>query len=122
MTLSRATVHYAEEEVLARTTEEKEWKEYIAKYEKALRNPLNTYLPWPPKKKSYTVRARKNRALGRPKVCEVCQQPHKRICFDHCHKTGKFRGWLCGNCNSALGMARDNPDTLRKLADYLEKK
>jgi hypothetical protein len=41
--------------------------------------------------------------------------------LDHCHETGKFRGWLCRQCNTALGMAKDSPATLRALATYLEK-
>jgi hypothetical protein len=43
------------------------------------------------------------------------------LMLDHCHKTGDFRGWLCHGCNSALGHAKDNPQLLRTLADYLEK-
>jgi len=119
--LTRQTIHYPEDRNIARITEEKEWRDYIAKYEQALRDPLSRFLPSVPRKKSYTVRARKNRSLGRPKACEVCGLPSKRICFDHCHKTGRFRGWLCTGCNTALGMAKDNPETLRKLANYLEK-
>jgi hypothetical protein len=40
--------------------------------------------------------------------------------LDHCHSTGTIRGVLCGLCNTALGMAKDNPATLRAMADYLE--
>lgn len=54
-----------------------------------------------------------------PKRCEICKGTGK-ICFDHCHKRGHFRGWLCQNCNFAIGHARDNPRILRKLASYLE--
>lgn len=59
---------------------------------------------------------------GRPKPlnCEVCGNEGK-ICYDHCHKTEKFRGWICDPCNIALGKVKDNPETLRKLANYLEK-
>jgi len=39
---------------------------------------------------------------------------------DHCHKTQAVRGLLCGMCNLALGMVKDNPNRLRGLADYLE--
>jgi hypothetical protein len=31
-----------------------------------------------------------------------------------------IRGLLCRGCNHTLGHARDNPETLRKAADYLE--
>ena len=31
-----------------------------------------------------------------------------------------FRGLICSHCNRILGLASDNPDTLRKLADYLD--
>jgi hypothetical protein len=55
----------------------------------------------------------------RPDKCEVCGSDDK-VVFDHCHVNNKFRGWLCNGCNSALGHAKDNPDTLRKLAEYLE--
>ena len=30
------------------------------------------------------------------------------------------RGILCGRCNTALGMARDDSDLLRRMADYLD--
>lgn len=69
------------------------------------------------------ARKRKERRASRPPptACEVCGAvPRNYICFDHCHTTNKFRGWLCNSCNSALGYARDNPDLLRKLAAYLE--
>src|SRR5262245_5811176 len=65
----------------------------------------------------------KIRKAGRPRptICEVCGASSKRICFDHCHTSGQFRGWLCSGCNSALGMVKDNAETLRRLADYLVK-
>ena len=40
---------------------------------------------------------------------------------DHCHATGAIRGLLCNLCNSALGHARDNTETLQRLIGYLEK-
>lgn len=55
----------------------------------------------------------------RPKRCQVCKKPGK-IFFDHCHKKGHFRGWLCNGCNAALGFVRDSASLLRKLADYLD--
>jgi hypothetical protein len=39
---------------------------------------------------------------------------------DHDHYNGQVRKLLCTNCNTALGAAKDSPDLLRKMADYLE--
>lgn len=61
----------------------------------------------------------------RPDVCDICGEHNSRrgdvIAFDHCHKHGHFRGWLCDRCNTSLGAAEDNPSLLRKMADYLER-
>lgn len=56
---------------------------------------------------------------AKPDVCEICGGGGK-ICFDHNHKTGKFRGWICQNCNTALGHARDNVETFQRLIAYLQ--
>ena len=40
---------------------------------------------------------------------------------DHCHKTDKFRGWLCHSCNIGLGMLKDSTDNLKRAITYLEK-
>lgn len=40
--------------------------------------------------------------------------------IDHEHKTKHVRGILCSGCNSAIGFAKDNPQTLRNLADYVQ--
>jgi hypothetical protein len=50
----------------------------------------------------------------------VCGVTTKRV-WDHDHRTGDFRGWLCNSCNAALGFAKDDPWRLRLLADYLER-
>lgn len=44
----------------------------------------------------------------------------KRLCVDHDHGTLEIRGLLCFDCNTALGRAKDSPETLRNLAIYLE--
>jgi hypothetical protein len=61
----------------------------------------------------------------RPQVCDVCNGKtdtscHDKIVYDHCHLTGKFRGWICDRCNKTLGMVQDSPDLLLNLALYLE--
>lgn len=40
---------------------------------------------------------------------------------DHCHETGKVRGFLCRRCNSVLGLVNDDQAILGKLAKYLGK-
>ena len=55
-----------------------------------------------------------------PKYCEVCGRGDLPICLDHNHVTGEVRGWLCRNCNAALGLLQDNKETLSKLISYLK--
>lgn len=55
-----------------------------------------------------------------PNECEVCGST-TRLCIDHDHITGKFRGVLCQSCNLALGHLHDNPDIIVKLLNYLTK-
>lgn len=61
-----------------------------------------------------------------PELCEICgKAPSGKgcaavICMDHDHKTGKFRGWLCSLCNSALGKFEDSPETLKRAINYLQ--
>jgi hypothetical protein len=57
--------------------------------------------------------------------CAICGALHaevsrKRLQIDHCHKVDKIRALLCRGCNSALGYAKDDPNILRKAADYIE--
>lgn len=52
-------------------------------------------------------------------VCAICGTTED-LCVDHDHKTGRVRGVLCRWHNSGLGHFKDNPDNLRKAAEYLE--
>lgn len=57
-------------------------------------------------------------------ACFSLHEPEKgvsnRLVVDHCHSKGNVRGLLCQGCNLALGGSKDDPNTLRNLADYLE--
>ena len=54
-------------------------------------------------------------------ICGIHQDFVKRgFSVDHDHKTGAVRALLCGRCNLGLGYFKDNPDRLRKAAEYLE--
>ncbi len=60
----------------------------------------------------------------RPEQCETCgtfaKDLRKGLFFDHDHKTGKFRGWICTRCNVALGMVNDSVDILISLTNYIK--
>ena len=75
------------------------------------------------KRLGLTERDYEDRLTAQGNKCAVCKKDknHKLAwMLDHNHKTGKFRGILCGHCNSALGHAHDDPMILRALAAYLE--
>lgn len=55
---------------------------------------------------------------SKPVVCAVCQV-HTKIVVDHDHNTNKVRGWLCSKCNIALGYLQDDPDTVKRLYEYI---
>jgi hypothetical protein len=55
--------------------------------------------------------------------CAICGRTEEEIGrkfdVDHCHEGSTIRGLVCKQCNLMLGYARNNPQTLRKAADYL---
>lgn len=72
-------------------------------------------------KRKWRIRVKENLAgVKKPDICDICREKGK-IVFDHCHTTGDFRGWICGKCNVALGMADDNIDKLQSMINYLTK-
>ena len=61
-------------------------------------------------------------------LCFICGNPEtskykgktKLLGIDHDHLTGRVRKLLCHNCNLMLGYSKDDPNVLRKAADYVE--
>jgi hypothetical protein len=55
--------------------------------------------------------------------CSICGKPEaastKRLASDHDHDNGRDRGFLCHNCNTGLGLFRDDPSLLKKAVGYL---
>ncbi len=64
-----------------------------------------------------------------PERCECCDRPPTAVkggkatlVWDHNHATGKFRGWLCSKCNTALGLLDDDASLIEALAVYLNER
>lgn len=66
-------------------------------------------------------------------VCEICQSTYDDLknipnykgspfVYDHDHSNGKLRGVLCQNCNTGIDRFRDDPECLRRAAEYLSRK
>lgn len=53
-------------------------------------------------------------------ICGNACKTERSLAVDHCHKTGKIRGLLCGKCNVTLGLVDDDVDRLKKMIAYLE--
>ncbi len=74
---------------------------------------------------------KENRLPPQDYICPICQRNAEQIkgsggkksgawCCDHDHTSNKFRGWLCHNCNRALGNMRDDILQLQRAIKYLE--
>ncbi len=63
-------------------------------------------------------------------VCAICGKPEtaksrhgtlRRLCVDHCHSTGAVRELLCTNCNTGIGVFREDITVLEKAVAYLRR-
>lgn len=56
-------------------------------------------------------------------VCYVCHKPptgERRLAIDHCHTTGSVRKLLCSNCNTVLGLVKEDVNIMNKLINYIK--
>ena len=53
--------------------------------------------------------------------CAICARILTKPHVDHCSKTKKIRGLLCGSCNRGIGLLQHNPQVLFKAIQYLIK-
>lgn len=51
--------------------------------------------------------------------CKLNSSRYTRFAGDHDHKTGKLRGLLCTNCNTALGLFKASIERLDSAKRYL---
>jgi len=80
------------------------------------------------------IRAELRQKHGMPSegyICPIClknEEDTKGIggnhagswVIDHCHSKESFRGWLCHQCNRALGCFGDDIERLKRAIKYLE--
>ncbi len=96
------------------------YKEYRRKNKKDEKESNRLYQ----KKTKYGLNAEEyyNMFESQNNKCAICGEEFSdsnRAFVDHCHKTNKVRGLLCTRCNSLLGMAKDNIETLQNAINYL---
>lgn len=118
------------------------WKNRTAKEIERKKKQVQEYR----KEHSYSYNAENSRALRLKNVfglsveefermnlyqegkCAICKEQEtsrhwngkvKRLSVDHCHETGEIRELLCQKCNHAIGMFRENVETLRNAIEYL---
>lgn len=68
-----------------------------------------------------TLSAAEALLVGQGGGCAICEKEldWTTFCVDHCHDTGAVRGILCNNCNTGIGMMRDDVELIEAAASYL---
>ena len=61
--------------------------------------------------------------LSQDNRCLICLETFDsnvmKHCIDHCHVSGSVRGLLCPLCNKAIGLFKENPESMQRAIDYL---
>lgn len=53
--------------------------------------------------------------------CKICKQKMtKQLHVDHCHKTYKIRGLLCRDCNTGIGLLKENTTIIKNAIKYIK--
>lgn len=92
-------------------------KEFDRKYYLKTKQPYNydRHLEW--RHGIGAAKYRKWKMVEQKEKCAICGKKSK-LCFDHNHENGSWRGLLCYNCNSKLGWLELNFD---KIMKYMKK-
>lgn len=106
----------------------KENKEKIQEYRKGRYSETKDKIRWQVVKRKYGISENEYLEMlkkqgGGCAICGKIDAKHwqtNNLLIDHCHTTGKVRGLLCNNCNTALGLVSDNIDTLKQMIKYLK--
>lgn len=105
---------------MASNTWYKEGTDYAAHREKR----LNAAKEWYRANRERVREANRQKRIAHagappPAACTICAR-EQRLVWDHCHASGRFRGWLCYSCNIALGQVRDDVGVLQRMIEYLD--
>ncbi len=113
----------------ARRVERREYnRKWRAAHPEKARGYAAAYRARDPERSNGHSRRWQRRATGVPEAtrpcpahCELCDRVLEKgkVHLDHCHSTGKFRGWLCNRCNLGLGNLGDNLASLQRAVEYL---
>jgi hypothetical protein len=116
-------------------------KEWVKKYRKEHENVVKEY-----RKKYYInnkneilINTKKNSLLRKynktieqyneqvkeqTNLCYICHMEpngrYKKLMVDHDHETNETRKLLCHNCNVALGLLKEDPQTISNMLLYVE--
>ena len=70
-----------------------------------------------------TYRLKKKHFKSDNPTCDICGINESQIKgvlhLDHCHKTDKFRGWLCNSCNHGIGSLKEDETIFIKAMQYI---
>lgn len=115
----------------ARTDERREYnRKWREAHPEKVRGYAAAYRARDPERSNEHSRRWQRKALGIPEAtrpcpihCELCDRVLEKgkVHLDHCHATGKFRGWLCNRCNLALGHLGDSIAGLERAIAYLRR-
>ena len=83
------------------------------------------------KKYGITMEDYERMYLNQNGQCAICKMPAKSmfekdttrismLCVDHCHRLGKVRSLLCGKCNKAIGLLREDCQILLNAINYIK--
>ena len=66
-----------------------------------------------------------NAMLEQQRYCAICNVDllsinRSLVHYDHCHASGKYRSFLCTNCNRGLGHFKDSIESLETAIKYLK--
>lgn len=108
-----------EEREARKFAERKRWKGLSekARREKWLKSKYN--LSYEQYEDMYKEQGGKCYTCSVPISIEAKLNGHDTACVDHCHTTGKIRGLLCNHCNRAIGLLKENIETLSNIINYL---